>query len=196
VCWVHSCRNTRPNAEGRIAFPIFRPEPLFSTAVDAATALAGWQARVVPGVEPPVAVDAKYLSAAGMQKSSALYGLPQAKQATGPAVIVEGPTDVWRYGPGAVALLGKDLSTTQRALLLHHFSGRPLVVMLDGDAQDAAAKIQRELQAARGGNDRVVIAWLPAGQDPADLSREQVQGITTEALSQHSYEQFAQGGLK
>ena len=185
VCWVHSCRNTRPNAEGRIAFPILRPEPPFSTAADAQTVLAGWQARIIPGFRPAVAPDAKYVSAARMQRSSLLYGLPQARQTTGPVAVVEGPTDVWRCGPGAVALLGKDLASSQRALLLHHFSGRPLVVMLDGDAQAAAEKIQRELQAARGhrgGDDRVVAAQVPAGSDPADLTRGQVQAVIDDAV--------------
>jgi len=187
VCWVHACNNTRPNATGRIAFPIFRPEPLFSTAVDAETVLVGWQARIVPGIRPAAAPDAKYLSAAGMQKSSLLYGLPQAKQSTGPVVIVEGPTDVWRYGPGAVALLGKDLSTTQRALLLHHFASRHIVVMLDADAQEAAVKIQRDLQTARGG-DSVVIARLPEGRDPADLPRAEIQHIVTNVQNQPKQE--------
>jgi len=187
VCWVHACNNTRPNAEGRIAFPILRPEPLFSTAVDAATVLAGWQARTVPGIRPAAAPDAKYLSAAGMQKSSLLYGLPQARQTTGPIVIVEGPTDAWRVGPGAVALLGKDLSITQRALLLHHFSGRPLVVMLDADAQEAALKIQRDLQTARGG-DSVVIARLPEGCDPADLTRDEAKAAAVAASQSVSFQ--------
>jgi len=180
VCWVHACNNTRPNAEGRIAFPILRPEPMFSTASDTAMVLAGWQARTVAGLQPAVAPDAKYLSAAGMQKSSLLYGLPQARQTTGPVVVVEGPTDVWRLGPGAVALLGKDLSTTQRALLLHHFASRHIVVMLDADAQEAAAKIQRDIQAARGG-DTVAIARLPAGQDPADLTRDDAKAAAVAA---------------
>jgi len=185
VCMIDSCRDTRPNATGRIAFPILRPEPMFSTSPSTATVLAGWQARIVPGIQPAAARDAKYLSAAGMQKSAMLYGLPQATQTTGQIAVVEGPTDVWRYGSGAVALLGKDMSPTQRGLLSHYFAGRPIIVMLDGDAQAAAEKIQRELQAARGhrgGDERVVIARLPEGRDPADLTREQVQSITVAAL--------------
>jgi len=199
VCWVHSCRNTRPNAEGRIAFPILRPEPPFSTAADAQTVLAGWQARIIPGIQPAIAPDARYLSAAGMQKSSVLYGLPQARQATGPVLIAEGPTDVWRVGPGAVALLGKSMSTTQRALLVQNFPGRPIVVMLDSDARKDALEIQRQLQAARrsqAGDNRVVLAELPVGTDPADHPRDELHAIVADALSSKPHVALAQGGAK
>ena len=77
-------------------------------------------------------------------------------------VIVEGPTDVWRLGCGAVGLFGKDMSLHQQALLDQHLPGRPVVVFLDRDAQDKAQELQRTLL-NRG---RVtVLAGLPDGRD-------------------------------
>lgn len=46
-------------------------------------------------------------------------------------VIVEGPTDVWRLGPGAVATLGVDW-TVEQALQLKDYSRR--YIMFDPDS--------------------------------------------------------------
>lgn len=80
---------------------------------------------------------------------------------TGPVVIVEGPTDVWRLGPGAVALFGKDMSLPQQALLDQHLPGRHVVVMLDRDVQDNATNLRSTLL-NRG---VTVLAGLPDGRD-------------------------------
>jgi DNA primase len=121
--------------------------------------LAGWQARFVGDCPDDVP---KYLSCKGMKKSQLLYGLPQAMSEPGPVVIVEGPTDVWRLGPGAVALFGKDMSLHQQQLLDHHLPGRPVVVFLDRDAQDKAAGLLQTLL----NRERVtVLAGLPDGRD-------------------------------
>jgi DNA primase len=85
-----------------------------------------------------------------MQKSHLLYGLPQALGTTGPVYLCEGPTDVWRVGPGAVAILGHDLSEHQKMLAMHYFAGRPIVILPDQDAIDAAREIQRRRQPGRG----------------------------------------------
>ena len=84
-----------------------------------------------------------------MQKSELLYGLHLAINAMREIYVVEGPADAWRVGPGAVALFGKDLSQTQKLLLVHHFIGRRIVVMLDQDAHEEALKIQHDLRLAR-----------------------------------------------
>ena len=141
--------SAQPNPSRRLVIPIY----------DAEQRLAGWQARYVG--ECPDSVP-KYLSCKGMKKSQLLYGLPEARSTTGPVVIVEGPTDVWRLGPGAVALFGKDMSLHQQELLDQHLPGRPVVVFLDRDAQDKAAELQSTLL-NRG---RVaVLAGLPDGRD-------------------------------
>lgn len=150
--WVQFCElsvGAQPNPSRRLIIPIY----------DADERLAGWQARFVGECPPEVP---KYLSCKGMKKSQLLYGLAEARSTTGPVVIVEGPTDVWRLGPGAVALFGKDMSLPQQALLDQHLPGRHVVVMLDRDAQDKAQDLQRTLL-NRG---RVtVLAGLPEGRD-------------------------------
>ena len=139
----------QPNPSQRLVIPIY----------DADQRLAGWQARFVGDCPAEVP---KYLSCKGMKKSQLLYGLAEARSTTGPVVIVEGPTDVWRLGCGAVGLFGKDMSLHQQALLDQHLPGRPVVVFLDRDAQDKAQELQRTLL-NRG---RVtVLAGLPDGRD-------------------------------
>ena len=178
--WCIACR---PAATNRIVIPVYRPAQLFSGDAEPLV-LRGWQARSVPGFEVLGGSDAKYLSAAGMQKSELLYGLHLAVAAEGPVYLVEGPTDAWRVGPGAVALFGKDLSQTQKLLLVHHFVGRQLIVMLDQDARDAAARNRHELQLARSGlpgENRVRIANLPPGRkDPADCTPEEIAACHVE----------------
>ena len=141
--------SAQPNPSQRLVIPIY----------DADQRLAGWQARYVGDCPDRVP---KYLSCKGMKKSQLLYGLAEARGTAGPVVIVEGPTDVWRLGPGSLALFGKDMSLPQQQLLDQHLPGGHVVVMLDRDAQDKAQELQRTLL-NRG---RVtVLAGLPDGRD-------------------------------
>ena len=171
--WCIACR---PAATRRIVIPVYRPAHLFAApGTGQELVLRGWQARLVPGHEVLGGSDAKYLSAAGMQKSELLYGLHLAISAMREIYVVEGPADAWRVGPGAVALFGKDLSQTQKLLLVHHFIGRRIVVMLDQDAQEEARKIQQDLRLAREQGSEVLIATLPPGRkDPADCTPEEI----------------------
>ena len=188
VGFCDSSVQCRPPVPNRIIIPVYKPAQMFSATPDAALTLGGWQARLVPGLEPLASSAAKYLSAEGMQKAELLYGLHWAIQTTGPVYVVEGPTDCWRIGPGAVALFGKTLSATQKLLLVHHFAGRPFIVMLDPDAYEAAQRVQDELYLARGasaGENRVVLVDLPPGrEDPADCTREEIFAVAAEALRQ------------
>jgi hypothetical protein len=191
ISFCDSCLNCRPPATNRIIIPIYRPAQMFAPAPNGQQelALGGWQARSVPDLPPLAGADAKYLFARGMQKSELLYGLHLAPGAQGPVYLVEGPTDCWRIGPGAVAIFGKSLSQTQKLLLVHHFAGRPIVVMLDPDAYESAAKIQHELALARSnlqGDNRVVLAELPGHrEDPADCSPAEIFQAAEVALGQH-----------
>jgi DNA primase len=145
--------SARPSPTQRLVIPIYTLE---SPAV---TRLAGWQARYVGNCPDSVP---KYLSCKGMKKSQLLYGLPEAVGFQDAVVVVEGPTDVWRLGAGAVAIFGKDMSLHQQELLDRFLPNRPVVVFLDRDAQDKAVELQRTLL-NRG---RVaVLAGLPDGRD-------------------------------
>ncbi|MGA2255423.1 MAG: hypothetical protein ABSG53_12225, partial [Thermoguttaceae bacterium] len=142
--------------------------PIYTLETQTVTRLAGWQARYIGDCPDDVP---KYLSCKGMKKSQLLYGLPDAVGSQGAVVIVEGPTDVWRLGPGAIALFGKDMSLPQQGLLDRFLPGRPVVVFLDRDAQDKAAELQTTLL-DRG---RVtVLAELPDGRDDVgDCTQEE-----------------------
>ncbi|MEI8373465.1 MAG: hypothetical protein WCJ35_11615 [Planctomycetota bacterium] len=150
--------SAQPNPSRRLLIPIS----------DADARLAGWQARYVGACPDSVP---KYLSCKGMKKSQVLYGLAEARSTPRQVVIVEGPTDVWRLGPGAVALFGKDMSRHQQQLLDRFLPDRPVIVFLDRDAQDKAAELQRTLL-NRG---RVaVLAGLPDGRDDVgDCTQEE-----------------------
>jgi len=145
--------------------------------------LAGWQARVIENVPRGVP---KYLTAKGMRKSALLYGLTAAVDTEGPVVICEGVTDVWRLRTNGIALFGKDMSLRQQRLLIEHFTGRPLVLFLDEDAQDKAREARnRLLTARRAANDRteVVIARCPADRsDVGDCTTEEAWDQVAAAL--------------
>ena len=99
------------NPSRRLIIPIY----------DAEQRLAGWQARYVG--ECPDSVP-KYLSCKGMKKSQLLYGLAGSGSTTGPVVIVEGPTDVWRLGSRCRRPLRQGMSLAQQVLLDQHLPGR------------------------------------------------------------------------
>lgn len=171
-----------PRIFQRLVIPIYQYQVNFDAP--AAAVLAGWQAREVS----PTASGPKYLSMAGMHKSHLLYGLPQAVNSTGPIVIVEGPTDVWRLGSNAVALFGKSISRHQVRLLSCHLAHRPMVVALDRDALDDAHKVLAAIRESRQGwrdQQPVVLGHPPAGaKDFGDATREAAWSAVWAALSQ------------
>lgn len=177
-----------PQASDRILIPIHHPRPSFaaSTATNADDSIVvGWQARFIGDSDKHTP---KYIFPPGLMKSSLLYGLPLAKQVLGPVFICEGPADVWRLGPGAVALFGKALSTEQTSLLVRHFAGRPLIVALDADAEHAALETLQRLRTSRAccdGDNRVLLLRLPLGcKDPAECGREELLSRTAHILEQ------------
>lgn len=166
VCYCHYDADAQPRICRRIVIPVYA-FPAMSTA-DAPDAdepiLAGWQARVIEDVGRKVP---KYLTAKGMRKSALVYGLTAAVDTTGPVVISEGVTDVWRLRTNAVAIFGKELSLYQQRLLASELAERPLVVFLDDDAREKAVEARTSLLNARkaaGDRSPVVIAKLPSGR--------------------------------
>lgn len=176
-----------PLRHDRIVMPIYKLvtvlNPVSGTPVFQ-LALAGWQARAIGANLPDDCP--KYLTAAGMKKSLLLYGLPQALTTTGPAVIVEGITDAWKIGLNAMALLGKTISAEQCNLINKHFSGRPVVVWLDSDAEKDAKLVRdaiRNTRVAAGDRSPVVMARTPAGRkDPGECNAAEVAAAIAAAL--------------
>lgn len=95
-----------------------------------------------------------------------LYGYDQ----TNPdfVVVVEGITDVWRLGPGAVATFGIQYSEPQVRLLRNW----PRVVVLYDSGEPEARVQARKLAADLGalGVPKVELVWLDV-EDPDDLSQ-------------------------
>ena len=104
-----------------------------------------------------------------------LYGIDRVE---GDAVVIcEGPTDVWRLGPGAVALMGVDWKTEQ-ADALKGFRRR--YIMLD---PDPAGKRKAEDLAhwlAMYSGETEIIEDLPC--DPGDLPQREADQIMKELI--------------
>jgi hypothetical protein len=152
---------------GRLYIPVYKDGKL-----------VGWQGRWV-GDDWKLWGAQKYYNLTGFKKSRVLYGYDRARDARC-VVVVEGVSDVWAVGAGAVALLGKTMSQPQRDLLKHWADKQGLLaLMLDPGAWTTE---QRDPKAARAKHDalmadlrrlfqgRVVEAPLPADSDPGSLS--------------------------
>ena len=151
--------------------------------------LKGWQARYLGECDwksedaPP-----KWWSAPGMNRAKLLYNWDNAR-AFRTGVIVEGPGDVWSFGPMAMATFGSTMTTQQRRMFVAAFGQGSGVIMYDQDVQDkpstaaSYAKLIEELRPQfRHGLASVI---LPAGADPGDLDRAVLRAIVAEqALTQ------------
>lgn len=162
----------------RLVIPIYRIE-------NGEIVCWGWQSRAIDADEEK---RCKYFTAPGLKRSQLLYGIERVDQGTGPVLICEGVTDVWRAGENAVALLGKYASSDQVRLIHKQFRGRPVVVLLDADAREDAITLVDKLRQARTqsilkpDNAPVIYALLADGYDPADYAREELWTIAHDAL--------------
>lgn len=97
-----------------------------------------------------------------------LYGAEYARHGV---VIVEGPADAWRVGPGAVALLGVSYTRAQ-VTQLAAFPVRALVFDSDLDAQKRAEQLCHELQAFPGTTENVLLdSSDPGSASPKEIRR-------------------------
>lgn len=163
---------------GRIVFPVF----------DERGDAVGFGGRIMPGGE-----GAKYINSqecAVYSKSRVLYGLNWAKEhivSSSEAIICEGYTDVTGFGRAgihsAVATCGTAL-TDDHLKLLKRFTNRIVLAFDADDAGKAAADRVYEWEGKY--SIEVMVADLPAGVDPDDLSRsdpERLRESVTNALS-------------
>lgn len=99
------------------------------------------------------------------------------------AVVVEGVTDVWRIGPGAIATFGIEFTKEQIKILA---SKKPSNIYIMYDAEPQATKQAEKLAYqldTLSGIKRVEILMLPAG-DPADMSEEDVREFRQEIFKE------------
>lgn len=120
------------------------------------------------GLDPTGARDTKYLNATVEESiiptSQLIYGTDQAGDS---AIIVEGVTDAWRLGPGALATLGMGITATKIEALLY-LKTKTFYIMFDAEyAAQKNADILGDALALAGRNVEVIHL---ANGDPADLT--------------------------
>ena len=151
--------------------------------------LVGWQARY-PGELDWHAADAppKYYSAPGMNRSQIVYNIDTAaKYYTG--VVVEGPMDVWSFGPMAMATLGFPPTELQMETIRAAFRYRSLVLLFDSDVmknEKMRAQFEKLWEGVKGKcKYGVARVQLPEPFDPADLDRDYLwEFVLAEAAKQ------------
>lgn len=158
---------------GRLMFPL----------VDQRGRVLGFGGRTLKDETP------KYLNSPEgplYQKGRLLYGLFQARRAIADAdevVVAEGYTDVLglaQAGIGnVVASMGTALTEAQIGLMTRFTSN--ITFMFDADRAGTDAML-RSGDLARGHNLRPMMAVLPGGRDPADVTREGGQEAVTKVM--------------
>ena len=103
-----------------------------------------------------------------------IYGIDKADKEKG-VLIVEGPSDVWRMGPGAVGLLGIDWSIEQAAIL-RHYKNRYILFDNQPVAQKKALELANWLATFPGHTE--IITGL--NSDPGALPQNEADNIMKE----------------
>jgi len=95
------------------------------------------------------------------------------------AVIVEGPTDVWRLGDGCISTLTSEFSNSQLEILVRK-EVKEIYLLFDSEyqAQKQADKLANNLSAVIP---QVHVLTLPKG-DPADLEQSEAERLMSEIL--------------
>lgn len=133
--------------------------------------LVAYAGRSIDGSEP------RYLFPAGFRKSQVVFNLHRAvAESVGCAIVVEGFFDCLRVHEAGyrnvVALMGVSLSELQEQLLRERFP--QLVLMLDGD--EVGQRASQQLAARLRGKVSLYMVEVPSGQQPDQLSNEEIGG--------------------
>jgi hypothetical protein len=180
-------RGLRPELLGRFYNVSYCTDSMYYLAINRIIApylqdgkLVGWQGRYIGDINwkdkhaPP-----KWWNDPRMQKSKTLYNIDNAKRYKS-GVGMEGPMDVWAFGPQGLATAGASMSKIQMDLVLRHFREYSFVLMYDPDIQhDPAKKIKYDtLVASLDGKFAGGFASILLPDDvrgPGSLSREYLQ---------------------
>lgn len=169
VCFAASPDPQYPQMHGRIIIPFYMEGRL-----------VGYQGRAINKEDEP-----KYLTARGTRAGEILYGYDLFPRDSRIAVLVEGPTDVWRLGPGALGLLGTHLSHAKLTYLMK-LNLKFLFVVFDSDiatnphGKDIIRRVAEKLDAV-GIRYKVIV--LPDERDPSDYRREEFYEFLRRHLS-------------
>lgn len=125
-------------------------------------------------------IRSRYISAEPHEESEPLhdllYGIDHVRHAV---IVVEGPADVWRVGPGAVAVMGLAYSR-QQVLQLAKFARRVVIFDREAGAQRRARRLCRELQGFPGRTFRAELA----SKDPGSASEDEIRALREEFLGE------------
>ncbi|MCK9288730.1 MAG: hypothetical protein RBT66_04105 [bacterium] len=137
--------------------------------------MVSWTSRTI-SKNPDIT---RYISAKPSEETihhkSLLYGEDYARHAI---VIVEGPFDVWRIGPGAVATLGTGFSQGQ-VVRMTEFPIRAVVFDAEPEAQKRARKLRDTLAGFPG---ETYLIELESGKDAGEASEKEIRQIRKEIL--------------
>lgn len=183
MCKLHGvcfCTDSRYFlVRNRIVIPIFEGDKL-----------KGWQARYVgelawKGPNKKEGLPPKYFSCPESKfRSMCIYNWDRMKQWT-TGVVLEGPTDVWRFGSMSGCIFGNTVTMYQKSKLLGIFKQRSLVLCLDPEeyesrsTQDTISYFHLNMQ------NRFCAVRLPKGLDPGSMDRDFLKGyVKDEAAAQ------------
>lgn len=141
--------------------------------------LVGWQGRYIGDPDWKHSRVQKYFNLRGMSKKDMLYNFDSAV-AQNVIVIVEGAADVWRIGPGAVALLGSDMAENQKHLIREGFVNKPVAVFLDADAVDKSVAIANSLYPYLGSR---VFPVISTAKDPGSMTTQECWDLINKEMA-------------
>lgn len=151
---------------GRLRYRIFVP-------IIVEGHMVSWMCRDVTGKS-----GVKYLAQAEdkeiISNKETLYGMDQAGGTT--CVVVEGVTDVWRLGPGAVATFGIKYTPKQVSTLIKNFRNFHILFDPDNQAVKQASALGRTLSMLGG----KVKLWHLNTCDPGDLPQSAANDLMRE----------------
>lgn len=133
-----------------------------------------WTTRAIDSRNQP-----RYVSAKPEEElyplKSLLYGQDHVRNS---AIVVEGPVDAWKVGPGAVATFGTQV-TREQILRLSKIPVRVVCFDNEAPAQRAADKLCSMLEAFPGTTYKAV---LESGTDPGEADPEEIKELRKKFL--------------
>lgn len=123
--------------------------------------------------------DRRYVSASPSEEAVPHKSLLYGEQLCGHAIIIcEGPTDVWRIGPGAVCTFGTSFTTAQVNRMVEHPT-RVICYDNEAAAQRQARRLMDTLCGFRGATINVM---LTEAKDPGSASRKTIKRLRSMLL--------------
>ena len=136
--------------------------------------VVSWTTRSISADNPR-----RYVSARPDEESvpikATLYGEDRCRNAV---VVHEGPLDVWRTGPGSVAIYGLSY-TSEQVARISKFPLRVICLDNSSDAQRVAGRLARDLSPFAG---ETFVVRLESGEDPGSADPEETAELRQKFL--------------